>query len=135
MDVSLILKVAGVGILVAVAAQILSKSGRDEQAMLVGIAGITQAGTRYKVAHRAELGVTVLKSFWHQGIGTALMNACIRCAREAGYSQLELTVVAENENAVAMYQKAGFRELGRNPKGFRSRTAGYQETIFMALDL
>ena len=40
MDVSLILKVAGVGILVAVAAQILSKSGRDEQAMLVGIAGI-----------------------------------------------------------------------------------------------
>ena len=40
MDVSLILKVAGVGILVAVAAQILGKSGRDEQAMLVGIAGI-----------------------------------------------------------------------------------------------
>lgn len=106
-----------------------------DENQVVGIAGITQAGTRYKVAHRAELGVTVLKSFWHQGIGTALMNACIRCAREAGYSQLELTVVAENENAVAMYQKAGFRELGRNPKGFRTRTAGYQETIFMALDL
>ena len=39
MDVSLILRVAGVGMLVAIAAQILSKSGRDEQATFVGIAG------------------------------------------------------------------------------------------------
>ncbi|MBE6556078.1 MAG: stage III sporulation protein AC [Ruminococcaceae bacterium] len=40
MDVSLILRVAGVGILVAVAAQILSKIGRDEQATLVTVAGL-----------------------------------------------------------------------------------------------
>jgi stage III sporulation protein AC len=40
MDISLIIKVAGVGILVAVAAQILNKSGRDEQATFVTIAGI-----------------------------------------------------------------------------------------------
>ena len=40
MDVSLILKVAGVGILVAAASQILSRSGRDDQAMFVGISGI-----------------------------------------------------------------------------------------------
>ena len=39
MDISLILKVAGIGILVAVSAQILSKYGRDEQATFVGIAG------------------------------------------------------------------------------------------------
>ena len=40
MDVGLILKVVGVGIMVAVAAQILSKSGRDEQATLVTVAGL-----------------------------------------------------------------------------------------------
>ncbi len=40
MDIDLIIKVAGVGILVAFAYQILSKSGRDEQAMLVSLAGI-----------------------------------------------------------------------------------------------
>lgn len=40
MDVSLILRVAGIGILVAVAAQILQKSGRDEQATLVIVSGI-----------------------------------------------------------------------------------------------
>ena len=40
MDVSLILKIAGVGVLISVAVTILNKSGRDEQAMLVTIAGI-----------------------------------------------------------------------------------------------
>ena len=40
MNIELILKVAGVGILVTVAYQILMKSGRDEQAMLVSVAGI-----------------------------------------------------------------------------------------------
>ena len=43
MDISLIIKIAGIGILVAVASQILSKSGRDEQAMFVTIAGILVA--------------------------------------------------------------------------------------------
>ena len=40
MDISLIIKVAGVGLLVAVACQLLSKAGRDEQSMLVTLAGI-----------------------------------------------------------------------------------------------
>ncbi|MBQ8817176.1 MAG: stage III sporulation protein AC [Clostridia bacterium] len=40
MDVSLILRIAGVGVLVSVAVAILNKSGRDEQAMLVTLAGI-----------------------------------------------------------------------------------------------
>ncbi len=40
MDISLILKVAGVGVLVAVVAQILGKYGRDDQALFVGLAGI-----------------------------------------------------------------------------------------------
>ena len=40
MDIGLILKVAGVGILVSVASQILSKYGRDEQSTLVIISGI-----------------------------------------------------------------------------------------------
>ena len=43
MDISLIIKIAGIGILVAIASQILSKSGRDEQAMFVTIAGIIVA--------------------------------------------------------------------------------------------
>ena len=40
MDISLVVKIAGLGILVAIASQILSKTGRDEQAMLVSLAGV-----------------------------------------------------------------------------------------------
>ena len=40
MDVTLIMRIAGIGILVTVANSILSKSGRDEQSVFVTIAGI-----------------------------------------------------------------------------------------------
>ena len=40
MDVGLILKIGGIGLLVSIISSILSKSGKDEQAMLVTIAGI-----------------------------------------------------------------------------------------------
>ena len=43
MDISLILKIAGVGLLVGMLSQILAKYGRDEQAMFVGLAGILTA--------------------------------------------------------------------------------------------
>ena len=40
MEIEFILKAAGIGMIVAVVCQVLSKSGRDEQATLVTIAGI-----------------------------------------------------------------------------------------------
>jgi len=40
MDITLVLKVLGLGILVAVSGQILSKTGRDEQVTWLTISGI-----------------------------------------------------------------------------------------------
>lgn len=40
MDVDLIFKIAGVGIVVAVLNQLLMRSGREEQALLTTIAGL-----------------------------------------------------------------------------------------------
>ena len=40
MDISLIMKVAVIGMIVTVVCQILNKAGRDEQATLVSLAGI-----------------------------------------------------------------------------------------------
>ena len=102
---------------------------------VAGLAGIEAIGDKYKVRHRADFGISVDKNYWGLGIGTALMEACIQCAKEAGYEQLELNVVTENDRAVDMYRRAGFKEFGRNPKGFRSRFSGYQEVIYMYLDM
>ena len=40
MDISLVIKIAGVGILIAVIGQILNKTGKEEYAMYVTISGI-----------------------------------------------------------------------------------------------
>ena len=40
MDVELLMKVAGIGMIVTVVCQVLNKAGRDEQATLVSITGI-----------------------------------------------------------------------------------------------
>ena len=40
MEIGLILKIAGIGILISIVSSILSKSGKDEQAMMLTIAGI-----------------------------------------------------------------------------------------------
>ena len=91
--------------------------------------------THLDVYKRQVFGIAITKEFWGLGIGKYLMEACIECAREAGYLQLELEVVAENERAVEMYRRAGFIEYGRNPKAFRLRTGEYQELIDMRLEL
>ena len=40
MDISFLLKIAGIGMIVAVSCQVLSKIGRDDQATMVSVAGI-----------------------------------------------------------------------------------------------
>lgn len=102
---------------------------------VAGLAGIEAVGSREKIRHRAEFGISVDRRYWNLGIGTALMKACIDCARKAGYEQIELNAVADNENAIAMYEKAGFEEFGRNPRGFKSRLTGYQEVVYMRMEL
>ena len=102
---------------------------------VAGMAGIEAVGAKYKLKHRAEFGISILREYWGLGLGKALTNACIQCAREAGYAQLELNVVAENERALSLYRSAGFEEFGRNPRGFRSRVSGYQELVYMLLEL
>lgn len=102
---------------------------------IAGTAGIDAVGNKYKTKHRAEIGIGIAKEFWGLGLGRALTEACIECAKEAGYTQLELDVVSDNASAISLYKKVGFVEYGRNPKGFNSRISGYQELVYMKLDL
>ena len=102
---------------------------------IVGTAGIEQVGAKEKVRHRAEFGISVDQKYWGLGVGRALTEACVTCARKAGYVQLELNAVAENKRALKLYESVGFVEFGRNPKGFRSRLTGWQELVYMRLEL
>ena len=102
---------------------------------IVGIAGIDPIGRAYKLKHRANFGISIEKAYWGLGIGRALMEGCIECAKKAGYKQVELDVRADNTNAIALYESMGFVEYGRNPMGFNSRITGMEELVYMRLEL
>ena len=103
--------------------------------VIVGTAGFEPVGRCHKLRHRAEFGIGIDRDYWGLGIGKALTEACVECARAAGYTQLELNVLAENKSALSLYGKAGFVEYGRNPRGFNSRYSGYNEVVYMRLEL
>ena len=102
---------------------------------IVGQEGIEALGRTDKVKHRADFGISIDEEYWALGIGRALTRACIELAKQAGYQQLELQAVADNERALALYESEGFREFGRNPRGFRSRLTGWQALVYMRLEL
>lgn len=102
---------------------------------LVGSAGNNLFHDRDKTKHRAEFGISIIKEYWGLGIGNELTKICIELAKKAGFLQLELDVVADNTNALTLYQKYGFTEFGRNPRGFRNRQGQWQELVYMRLEL
>jgi ribosomal protein S18 acetylase RimI-like enzyme len=57
-----------------------------------------------------------------QGIGTALVRVLAALAAEAGAEELELAVRLDNDRALALYRRLGFRErrLLRFPSGERA---------------
>ncbi len=102
---------------------------------LIGLAGIEPIGEKDKVKHRAGFGIAVERACWGKGVGRQLTLSCIECARKAGYLQVELEAVSDNAAALRLYEKCGFREYGRNPKGFRRRDGSFQELVLMRLEL
>ena len=86
---------------------------------IVATAGIESIGKKYKVKHRADFGISVLKEYWGLGLGKTLTEACIQCARDAGYDQVELNVVTENERAISLYRVFG---IPRRPSGRRRQS-------------
>lgn len=102
---------------------------------VVGTAGIDSVGRGIKVAHRCTFGVSILKEYWGMGIGRELTMAAIEAAKSAGYTQIELDVVKENERAINLYKTLGFVEYGENERGFKNIEGEYQSLILMKLVL
>ena len=67
---------------------------------------------RKRLAHVGEIGIVVAKDYWGQGIGGALLNKVIDHARSTGMKKLSLKVLDDNERAVTLYEKLGFKREG-----------------------
>ena len=97
--------------------------------------GNISARNRERVAHQCELALSVLKEFWGQGVGTALMKALIDFAKSTGKLEIiHLKVKADNVPAIALYKKLGFQEIGRFPRDTKIDGV-YYDAILMNLYL
>ena len=59
-----------------------------------------------------QIIVGVLRAYWGQGVGRALLIEALRWAPSAGISRVELFVMRENSRAIALYERLGFRVEG-----------------------
>jgi RimJ/RimL family protein N-acetyltransferase len=70
-------------------------------------------GERPRIAHRGEMGVSVLKEYWGQGIGTELIKYLIHWAKESDIiKKINLRVRTDNVSGINLYKKLGFVEEG-----------------------
>jgi RimJ/RimL family protein N-acetyltransferase len=67
--------------------------------------------------HRAELGMGIIKEHRGKGIGEKLVLATLDHARQIGIIRIDLEVRADNERAIRLYRKTGFKEYGRRRMG------------------
>ena len=101
---------------------------------LGGICGLHRE-TRERSRHRAEL-VHMYVAPWlqGQGVGGQLVATAVRYGLDRiGLRQIVLGVMADNDPAVRLYRRAGFREYGRLERCFCSE-AGCSEKLFMVYE-
>jgi RimJ/RimL family protein N-acetyltransferase len=78
-----------------------------------------RGGTRPRIRHQGEFGITVLQRFWNVGIGRILLECLLDWARENGtIRKINLTVRADNNRAIRLYEDFGFVREGQVTRHF-----------------
>ncbi len=104
--------------------------GRAVGNCTVGPVGTTRNS---EAGHVGVLGVLVHRDHRGRGVGTALLDAAIaRCRGK--FELVRLSVFATNVRAKALYERLGFRTVGRVPRAYHRGTEYIDEEL-MVLDL
>lgn len=108
---------------------VIQNSSGEEQ--IIGTAGLT-IYSNPRLRHSASVGIMVHKDYQGKGVGTALMKAIIDIADNwLMLVRVELTVFADNEKAIHLYEKLGFRTEGKKEKA-AIRNGQYTDEFIMA---
>ncbi len=82
--------------------------------------------------HRAGLGISIIKEYWNQGIGTAMFEALLEAAENhEGTEIVELEFIEGNNRAKALYEKFGFKIILTKPNYCKLRDGTYQNLVYM----
>ncbi len=88
-----------------------------ENGKIIGDASLTRLPRRMN--HRGDLGISVLKEHWNKGIGSQLLNEIINFAKENSFEIIDLQVRSDNLAAIHLYEKFGFKKIGKHPSFFK----------------
>lgn len=87
--------------------------GAFDNEKLIGQIVIKVAHTEHPwIKHIGEFGMTVLKEYWGQGIGTTLIKKMELFAKNVGIKRIEAKVRVKNDRGLALYQKCGYTVEG-----------------------
>ena len=81
-------------------------------------------------AHAGKLGMGIIPIYRGRGLGRRLIEATLRAAHDAGIERIELSVHADNDKAIALYEKVGFVREGLARKSVRI-DGRYKDAIHM----
>ena len=98
---------------------------------IAGNCDISGMGAKRKIRHRCSLAITLYREYWGLGIGTAMIGYLTELAEQIGFRQIDLEVVAENEQAQALYRKCGFVESGRRHNALKFDDGTSHDEILM----
>jgi len=98
------------------------------------VAGAEVGKQKYRMSHVGMLGIGIKSGFRGIGIGTVIMKTLIEESRKAGLKVLVLDVFDTNNIAKELYEKMGFKEAGKIPKGI-CKNGKYIDLVRMALEL
>ena len=84
-----------------------------------------------RYSHRCDVAIALYKEFCGCGIGKALLQTVLDVAKNIGYEQAELEVMAENKDAIAMYEKLGFEKFGTFPDNMKYADGSYMDAYWM----
>ena len=99
---------------------------------IVGCANIS--GMKRRMSHRANFAISVAKSEWGSGIGSALLEKCISFAKDNEIEIINLDTRSDNFRAISLYKKFGFIKIGQMP-AFSKINGEYMDADLMYLDL
>jgi len=86
------------------------------------------------MSHVGYLGIAIKEGYRNMGIGTEIMKTLIEESRKMGLKVLVLEVFASNKRARHVYEKVGFKETGRIPKGIYKK-GEYIDSITMTMTI
>ena len=83
-------------------------------------------------SHIGTLSIVVAEGWREVGIGSALIEAAQRWARDHGLLKVALAVFPDNARAIAVYERAGFVREGLRRKQYRADGGTLRDELLMA---